>query len=415
MNRFFLLAEIVLLFLGTNSKAEHNKSISDAKQKARNEKAAVVKANNAFAFDLYARLRQNQKGNLFFSPYSISTALGMMNAGARGETAQQIAKTLHFSLEPTRLHPTLKSLINELNGTSSKRSYELHVANSLWGQKGYPFFPSFLKQTAENYQADVNTVDFRETEKARQTINRWVEKNTRQKIKGMFGPNTLDAETRLVLANAIYFKAQWWDWFEKEDTKKEVFRLAPNKKVANIPMMHQKQDCRHYDGGSFQVLELPYKNNDLQMVLLLPKKVGGLAKFEQQLTASRLDEWLYRAKAYQVDITMPKFHFTSEFSLKKILSMMGMPLAFSTRADFSGIGKSEELRLGAVMHTAYINLHELGTEVAVASVGNTIGSLAPAKRKVTFRADHPFVFLIRHTQTGTILFMGRLTNPQSDG
>jgi serpin B len=387
---------------------------ADEKPTARGnaDTAAVVKGNNEFAFDLYARLR-SKKGNLFFSPYSVSTALAMTYNGARGETAGQMAKTLHFAPETARLNAGFAGIMDALNA-GKDRPYQLTTANALWAQKEYPFRPAFVKTARDSYHADCEEVDFAQnTEKSRRAINAWVEKKTQDKIKELFKAGVLDSDTRLVLTNAIYFKSAWQNPFNKAATRPADFHLTADRKVKNVPLMHQVEEYRYFDGGSFQLLDLPYERGELQMVVLLPKKVDGLETLEKMLTATRLGDWLAQAKVHQVTTYLPKFKVTSEFSLNKELSAMGMPLAFSRQADFSGLTTSQKLFISAVVHKAYVDVNEKGTEAAAATGVAIKPTSAPVSlQKATFRADHPFVFLIRDRKTGSVLFLGRVTDPR---
>jgi serpin B len=383
--------------------------------KAGPDQAALVRGNSEFAFDLYARLRSERKGNLLFSPYSISTALGMTYAGARGDTAKEMAKTLHFSLESKRLHPAFKNLILDLDGDGGTRPYRRQVANSLWAQKGKAFLPDFIKLVAVNYRAEANLVDFGRPDQARRVINAWVAKKTENKIKGLFKPNTLDEHTRLVLTNAIYFKAPWRYLFPKRATRKDVFRLAKQKSIKDVPLMHLTSKCPYYDGSDFQLLKLPYKGDELEMVVLLPKEVSGLTKFEKHLTAARLEQWCGSATiGRRVAITLPRVKISAAFTLNKVLSSMGMPLAFSRQADLSGMVQSKQLQITQVVHKAYVEVNEQGTEAAAAT-GVSGGKKKSGANIVTFRADHPFVILIRHGASGSILFLGRVVNPLNPG
>jgi serpin B len=376
------------------------------------ELAAVAKGNNQFAFELYAKLRQ-QKGNLFFSPYSISTALAMTSAGARGETLEQMNKTLHFTLDQDRLHPAFATLVKQVNGDGEKRGYQLSTANALWGQKGHGFLPDFLKLTKDRYGAGLNEVDFvNATEQARQTINAWVAKETQDKIKEMIQEGVLDQITRLVLTNAIYFKGDWASPFSKHATTDLPFFLNANRKV-QAPMMRQGGKFKYLDGEDFQALEMPYVGKELSMVVLLPKKVNGLADFEKTLTADKLSDWLAQTHQLEVYVTLPKFKLTAEFKLEDELSEMGMPLAFSEEADFSGMDGKKELFLGNVIHKAFVEVNEEGTEAAAATAVVVAKSDdGPERQLPVFRADHPFVFLIRDTRTESILFLGRVVNPK---
>ena len=373
--------------------------------------AAVVQGNNVFALDLYGRLRQ-QDGNLFFSPYSISDALAMTYAGARGQTAEQMATTLHFGLPPQRLHPAFGELIRHLNAGGKDRKYQLSVANALWGQKGYTFLPDFLRLTQDVYQGGLKEVDFVKTEAARKAINAWVEEQTKDKIKDLIPEGALASDTRLVLTNAIYFKSAWAEAFPEGATKKEDFHLGGGNKV-QVPLMHTNEALRYRDGGTFQALELPYQSRQLSMIVLLPKKADGLAELEKDLTSARLDEWLKAMKVHQVNVTLPKFKFSAEFSLKDVLAAMGMPLAFSKRADFSGMTTREQLYIDKVLHKAFVDVNEKGTEAAAATGVVMSLRLAPPQPQLVFKADHPFIFLIRDNHSGSILFLGRLANPQA--
>jgi serpin B len=371
----------------------------------------AAQGNNVFALDLYARLREKE-GNLFFSPYSISTALAMTYAGARGDTAEQMRTTLHFALPPQRLHPAFGELIRHFNAAGPKRKYQLDTANALWAQKGYTFLPDFLRLTNKVYEAGLKEVDFRQTEQARKTINAWVEKQTRDKIKDLFAPGVLQPDTRLVLTNAIYFKGDWATPFPKGATQKQDFQLGDGKKV-KVPMMLASKKLRYYGDKTVQVVALPYGGHELEMVVLLPGKVDGLGELEKGLASARLDEWLKGMGVRRVDLFLPKFKLLSAFSLNQQLSEMGMPLAFTERADFSGMSTREKLFIGKVVHKAFVDVNEKGTEAAAATGVTIQPTSAPLPEKsVVFRADHPFLFLIRDHRTGSILFMGRLANPQ---
>lgn len=369
--------------------------------------ANVVEGNTVFACELYAHLRK-QEGNLFLSPHSISTALGMTYGGARGKTAEEMATTLHFSLEQARLHPAFAELDRSLNAQKNRKA-RLSVANALWGAKDYGFLPEFLKVTKANYGAGLQELDFRNaTEASRKTINGWVERETQDRIKDLIPEGVLQKDTRLVLTNAIYFKAAWMSQFNPKATKKEDFHVTANKKIA-VDMMHQNDTMRFLDGKTFTVVELPYENYELSMLVFLPKQVDGLADFEKTLTAANLEQWQKKMAIHSVTLALPKFKITSEFKLKEALSQMGMPLAFSQRADFSGMTSREQLFIDAVLHKAFVDVHEKGTEAAAATA--VIARPTSAPPPATFRADHPFVFLIRDNQTKSVLFMGRVTNP----
>jgi len=374
------------------------------------DKTPVVQGNTEFALALYTQLG-SQKENLFFSPLSLSTALAMTYAGARGQTAAQMAAVLHFPTDQQHLHPAFAALSKDLRADSETKGYQLHVANALWGQKGYRFRKDFLLTTKTSYGAGLNEVDFQTAaEEARKTINAWVEQQTKDKIKDLIPPRAVDALTRLVLTNAIYFKGDWLRPFTKPLTKDEAFKVSTTKQVT-VPMMHQTEHFAYFDGGKFQALELPYVGNQLSMVVFLPKEVDGLAEFEKSLTVQNLPQWLPQLQRHEVMVTLPKFKITADFMLKDVLSTMGMPLAFSDAADFSGMSEEKALTLSAVIHKAYVDVNEEGTEAAAAT-GAIVGLTSVGPPPAVFRADHPFVFLIRDTSSGSILFLGRLAQPQ---
>jgi serpin B len=387
-------------------------SRAEEKPVNKQDQSALVRGNNQAALALYAQLR-GREGNLIFSPYSISTALGMTFAGARGETAEQIAKALHFDLPPDKLNAAFGSLIKEINGAGKERSYQLSTANALWAQKGYSFLPAFLQITKEDYGAGLKEVDFKETEQARKTINAWVEKETRDRIKDLLKPGVLQPDTRLVLTNAIYFKGDWTSQFKKEATHDGPFFLAGGKEI-KVPLMHQTHRFSYFEGDTFQALQMPYVGNHLAMVVLLPKKKDGLADLEKALTADKLKEWTDKLRTEEIIVTLPKFKATTDLSLKKTLSDMGMPIAFTARADFSGITRSESLLISDAIHQAFVEVNEKGTEAAAATAITFAPTSAPVNPKppVVFRADHPFVYVLRDVRTGSILFMGRLVDPR---
>jgi serpin B len=373
---------------------------------------AVVSGNNKFALELYSKL-ESQQGNLFLSPYSISTALAMTYAGAKGQTEKQMAEALCFApVKNEQFHKTFGEIIKQLNASGEKGSYELVVANALWGQKDYKFLPEFLTLVRENYGGDLQQVDFAaQTETARKTINAWVESNTKDKIKELIKPGMLDSMTRLVLTNAIYFKGKWASPFKPERTQDSPFVLLDGQKV-NVPTMNQTSKFGYMEANDIQVLEMPYVNNDLSMVILLPKQADGVKGLEKELVSDNLTGWLAGIHKREVQVFFPRFKMASEFGLGKILSAMGMPDAFSGKADFSGMTGNRELFISAVVHKAYVDVNEEGTEAAAAT-GVTMKLTGIGAPPPVFRADHPFIFLIRDNQTGSILFLGRVANPAS--
>jgi serpin B len=371
----------------------------------------VVAGNNSFALDLYGHLR-GQDGNLFFSPYSISTALAMTYGGARGETAAQMAKTLRFDLSPNKLHPAFAALQADIVAIQQKGKVKLVVANSLWPQEGCLFLPDYLDLCRKYYGTTVTPLDYvKDAESSRETINDWVEDKTNKKITNLIGPGVLDAKTRLILVNAIYFKGDWANPFKAAATKQQPFYVTSAKSV-QVPLMHQKDEFGYADRDGIQVLKLPYSGDDLSMVVLLPRKTDGLADLETKLTAQNLTAWIANLHPQEVNVFLPKFKMTSQFSLGDKLAALGMTDAFTDKADFSGMDGQRDLYISAVIHKAFVDVNEEGTEAAAttAVAMRAFAMLKPPPTPV-FRADHPFLFLIRENRTGSILFLGRIADP----
>ncbi len=393
----------VIAFIGlTYGMPAEAKNCQDAK--------IVVEENMAFAFGLYEKLKEVE-GNLFFSPYSISTALAMTYAGARGNTEKQMGTALHFTLPQKRFHPAFACLEAQLKAVQEKCDIELNIANALWAQEDYAFLREFLDLIQSNYGTVLNHVDFKGAcEAARKQINAWVEQKTKDKIKDLIKPGILNALTRLVLTNAIYFKGRWESQFKKERTKESPFWLSIDKSI-EVPMMTQKRQFRYMESDSLQLLELPYVGDDLAMIVLLPRKVDGLAQLEADLSVENLNVWAGRLKKREISVFLPKFKMTSQFRLSETLASMGMPDAFGGNADFSGIDGTKDLFISAVIHKAFVDVNEEGTEAAAATAVVISLTSVPSTPPPTFRADHPFVFLIRDNHSGNILFVGRIVNP----
>lgn len=384
--------------------------------------STVVDGSNALAADLYARLATGTKGNLFFSPSSIDTALAMTYAGAAGNTADQMAKTLHFTLPPDKLNGAFAELLNTLYPQRQHikkglpPAYQLVVANALWGQKGFAFKPDFTQLLQNSYGAGMNEVDFAQAEQARKTINDWVATQTRDKIKDLIAKGILDGQTRLVLTNAIYFKSDWAQKFSKSATADGQFNVTADNS-ATVPMMHLTHRFDYFENDDLQLLEMPYKQNALSMIVILPKKADALGNVEKGMTAENLAKWLEGKTPTSTAVTLPKFTFSSDFMLADKLKAMGMTDAFDPeKADFSGMTSQGKLFISAVIHKAFVAVDEDGTEAAAATAVIMAGKgIAgnPEQPKV-FKADHPFIFLIRHNYTGEILFLGRLVNPKTE-
>jgi len=367
----------------------------------------LTRDNTDFALRLYNRLAA-EEGNLFLSPHSISTALAMTWAGARGDTAREMATALGFTLDQKRLHPAFAGLEAELERARRESGVTLATANALWPQQGFDFARQFLDMVEANYDAELRTLDFvRETEKARLTINGWVEEQTADRIKDLIQPGVLGPATRLVLTNAIYFKGLWKHPFKEKLTRDQSFTLAGGHRV-DVPMMRIREDFGYGEADGLQLLRLPYGEGGLAMVILLPE-AGGLSALEAKLDHARLGEWLAGLMIEEVDVHLPRFRFTMEFQLNAALTALGMKTAFGERADFSGMSK-EPLFLSAVIHKAFVEVNEEGTEAAAATAGVVAMTAMPRPPKV-FRADRPFIFMILGGGD-EILFMGRTADPR---
>ena len=370
----------------------------------------LVESNSAFAINLYRQLR-SREGNLFFSPYSISAALAMTYAGARGETEKQMAEVLHFSLDQGTLHPAFAGLRRWLNQLQQAGNVTLYTANSLWPQSKYPFLREYLGLMQEYYDVSITPVDYEHApEAARQQINRWAQSRTRGKITDLVPPDLLDPLTVLVLVNAIYFKGKWGDEFDPDQTRPSRFHVSPEQTVT-VPMMHQTTKAQYAEFEGLQALALPYRGETLSMLVLLPKETDGITDLEGDLSVDMLSSWRESLRQTKVRIYLPRFRMTHQFCLRKTLAAMGMIDAFVLgKADFTGMdGGHDSLYIKDVVHKAFIEVNEEGTEAAAAT------AVAVARRArfepPTFRADHPFLFLIQENRTGTILFIGRVIDP----
>jgi len=378
----------------------------------------LVTGNTDFAFDLYHALREDRTDeNLFFSPYSISVALAMTYAGARGGTEREMADTLHFTLPQETLHPAFNALDLDLasrgEGAEGRRGepFRLHIVNALWGQTGYSFLPDFLDLLAEVYDAGMRLVDFvHNPEGSRSTINKWVSRETEKKIEELIPRDLITPDVRLVLTNAIYFDAAWESKFKKEATRAGKFTLLDGREVTG-DMMRQFERFGYAEGEGYQAVELPYDGRELSLVVLLPAE-GGFTEFEHSLSGERVDAILKGIDSREVRLTMPRFAYESALRLKEALSGMGMTDAFVLGlADLSGMDGTRDLFILDVVHKALVRVDEEGTEAAAATAVMVAGSEAPFDELIELTIDRPFIFLIRDINTGAILFLGRVLDP----
>lgn len=374
----------------------------------------LVRGNNDFAFNLYQKLREEESGNLFYSPYSISLALAMTYAGARGETEHQMSNALHFILPQDKLHPAFNALDLQLasrgEGSSGQdgKGFRLNIANAIWGQQGYNFLQNFLDKLAENYGAGMRIANFTEApENSRVTINDWVAQQTEEKIKDLIPSGAIDNLTRLVLTNAIYFNAAWLHPFDERATADGDFHLLTGNSI-KVPMMRQTESFGYVRGTGYQAVELLYDGSEISMVILLPDK-GTFDPFEKSLNAELVSRISKDMRRNRIELTMPLFEFEAQFKLGAMLQKMGIFDAFNPQlADFSGMDGTKNLSISDAFHKAFVLVNENGTEAAAAT-GVVIGvtSLPP---RVT--VDRPFIFLIRDIATNTTLFVGRVIDPR---
>lgn len=374
----------------------------------------VVDANNQFALDYYFKLKDKDSGNIFFSPYSISSALAMTYEGARGQTAEEMRSVFYFPEDNNLRRAGYAAIIDEINKKDKK--YKLSTANALWAQKDYQFSKEYFDGVEKYYGGKTTNLDFgKDPEGSRITINNWVEDQTNDKIRDLIPSGIINTVTRLVLTNAIYFKGEWVRQFNENDTKKENFRISKDSYV-EVPMMRridEEAKFNYVENDKLQVLEMPYSGEELSMLILLPKD-DNLKGLENSLTVEQLSKWKKDLEEKRVKVFIPKFKFETKSFMAKMLKEMGMAIAFSDSADFSGMTGKKDLRIDEVIHQAFVEVNEEGTEAAAATaVIMAPISAGPSKEpKIPiFRADHPFIFLIQQKDTGNILFLGKVVNP----
>jgi serpin B len=371
-------------------------------------------ASNAFAIDLYGQVSKVD-GNICISPYSVNSALDMAAAGAAGSTASQMLAVLHWTGQPGDLPAASASLTAEmLQQSASPRAGDpqISIANALFGQQGYPFEPAFLQVLDKEFNAPLQSVDFAaQPKQACEQINQWAAKKTNDRIKDAIPASAINPATRLVLVDAIYFKAAWAIAFSKSATEDQPF-YPHAKEPAQVPTMALQKSLDYFETDALQAVELSYRGS-YSMVLLLPKSRDGLPAIEQSLTAENLSQWTAHLAPQLVQVHLPRFKMEASYNLNKPLGKLGMTDAFSRRsADFSGMSR-EKLNIDQVIHKTYIAVDEAGTEAAAVTAisVSALAMRANPPKPIIFRADHPFLFVLRHRPTGAILFMGRVSLP----
>lgn len=412
MKKLTLIPAVLMLFAQCKQSNSQNNSSTDKKMtnpETPINKSNTVDGNNQFATDLLKKYTNNEEQknrNIFFSPVSIYTALAMTNEGANGKTIEEINNTVHVPADKAIRHTEMQNLITALNPNST--NYKLTIANAVWAQKEYPFVAAYLNTCKTVYNAQAQNLDFiTHPAEATKTINNWVESNTNNKIKDIISEKNITKNTRMILTNAIYFKAEWNKPFEKEYTSEKDFYTTTNG-ISKVQMMQMQRGFPYSENEKAQVLEIPYKGDELSMVIILPKQRNTIQTITNSTNlasfAATNNNWS------QVRVLLPKFKFSTKYLMKDDLTQMGMPTPFSDKADFSGISATKELQIGQVIHQTFIEVNEDGTEAAAATVVDMEAGSAP-REPITFNANHPFIFLIKHNKTNTILFTGVVNNP----
>jgi len=371
-----------------------------------------VDANNLLSFDLYDKYK-TEDGNLFFSSYSIVSALAMTYEGARGQTAEEMRTVLHLPDSKETLRSDFLDVYSELN--KFDKTYKLSTANALWAQEDYPFIEDYFNIVTQNYGGSITNLDFvGHSEESRITINDWVEERTNDKIKDLIPQGLINVNTRLVLTNAVYFKANWSKQFNAEDTFDSQFHLNSEETV-DVKYMSKTSTYNYGETDSLQILEMDYLENDLSMLIILPKD-NNVAQVENSFSLQELENWKNNMADERLRVRIPKFKFETKYFMAEDLAEMGMPTAFSNQADFTGMSETNELAISDVVHQTFIEVAEYGTEAAAATaVTMELTSVGPpVEQPKLFLADHPFIFIIQDKESGNILFMGRMGNPAEE-
>lgn len=419
MKRIFIFSALVSILLsacngGPAGTAQSTRAREKNPTVSESDLKTLVDGNNAFGLDLYQTLR-SQDGNLILSPFSVSLALAMTYAGARGETETQMADVLNFGPQD-QVHNTFNALDLALEESpivldKDQEPMQLSIANSVWAEQTFTFLPDFLDTLSVNYGAGIQLMDFiNSPDPSRKIINQWVSDETKDKINNLLPENSITSDTKMVLVNAIYFKADWLSPFDANDTYDSSFKLLDGSEVT-VPMMGQQLYIPYFVGDGYAVAELPYAGESAVMTLLVPDE-GRFEEIEAQVDGAMFNEALANLAPADVTLRMPKFEFESPFNLSDALIEMGMPLAFDeNRADFSGMTDQQDLYIGNVIHKAFVAVDEKGTEAAAATAVVMESATAMMPENV-LTIDRPFLFFIRDVETGQILFIGRVLNPE---
>jgi serpin B len=392
MKKITLIMIVITLFSVTQAQEEYN----------------ISQASGKFALDIYKHFAQENGDNIFFSPFSLYIAMGMTYAGAEAKTKSEIAQVFSFPLDDKNLHKQLGNLQKDIIGKKSK-GIEIAIANQLWADKEYKFKCSYMRGVKRAYNAPIQRMAFRsKPNECRLEINSWVEEQTKDRIKDLLPDGSISDMTALVLTNAIYFKGQWDDKFDPDNTVKDIFFFEDGNEIECLMMETQKK-YNLYQNREFKMLEMPYKGKEFSMLVILPEERIPLKSIEQSISHENLNHYISLLMESDVRVSVPKFKFSAEFQLKPTLVKMGMPTPFSNGADFTRMSSKPDLKIDEVFHKAFVEVSEEGTEAAAATAVVIVRKSISIP--VDFIANRPFMFIIRENATGNILFMGRVTNP----
>lgn len=402
----------IMLFVIVFSACRTNKNQSDNNPEV---KMPVYQSNNLFAFDLFNALDIKENENFVFSPFSISSALAMTYAGARGETADQMSQTLHFSKDQEQFHANFSDWLSALEQEGANDQV-IKIANSLWAQQDHPFHNDFFELIEKYYNSSLYKVDYKvDRESARNQINQWVENETNAIIKDLIQPGVLNEDTRLVLVNAIYFLSEWKIAFDPKSTRQDEFFTAIDNQTEEVPFMYMKDTLNYYENEKFQVLEMNYANDDFSMIVILPSQGNEIQDILNTPDVSKtIMQSMDSLTMQEVQVFLPSFKSRSKLDIEDVLQRMGMTLAFSNKADFSAMTPENDLKIDKVIHEAFIDVNEEGTEAAASTAVVMIRktSIRDDKPANIFKANRPFLYMVKENKNNSILFMGQMNNPK---
>ena len=405
--KFFLIGLSIISFAACKTKAPE-KTVAAASTTILTPDPAMITRNNQFALELY-KIISRKPGNMFYSPFSISAALGMTYTGSKANTEKQIASVMHFATNDAAFYNNYQAYLASINNLNND-AVSIYTANSFWAQADFTFKKEFVEIIRNHFSGEIKNVNFaKEAEKCRQEINKWVESKTNNKIQNLIQPGLIDDLTRLVLVNAIYFKAPWDMPFDEKATKKMDFKTTATT-VVSADFMTAENNYKYYTENDFSAIEIPYAKGTLSMLIILPSDDNSFTSLQKNIDHTVYQKIVSAMTVKKIRLMLPKFNTTSEFELSDVLQEMGMPEAFSDKADFSGMTGKKDLKISKVVHKAFINVNEAGTEAAAATAVIIRVKSMPVN-VVEFKADHPFMFIIKENTNGSILFAGNIFDP----